>query len=129
MNRIHQSRFHAGSRSDKREAMRVAWIVYGSIDQATGGYVYDRNVIDGLRAAGDDVEIVSIAPSRMAIAGGLRLAMRIARAEVVVGDELCFRELGPAFLALRGSPAPVLLVHHLPSWEQARGWRRHAPSV
>jgi glycosyltransferase involved in cell wall biosynthesis len=37
--------------------------------------------------------------------------------DAVVGDELCFRELGPAFEALAGGPARVLLVHHLTRWE------------
>lgn len=40
--------------------------------------------------------------------------------EIIVGDELCFRELAPAFRAMgRNAAAPkrVLLVHHLTAWE------------
>jgi glycosyltransferase involved in cell wall biosynthesis len=58
--------------------------------------------------------------------------------EIVVGDELCFRELAPAFRSLaRGAVAPkrVLLVHHLTAWEtelpprrqlEARAGEQHA---
>lgn len=97
--------------------MRIAWVLYGDLDARTGGTIYDRIVVDGLRDAGDEVEVVSLAarPRRRA---GLPLALRLARlrADAIVGDELCYRELAVAFpLAIR--TWRVLLVHHLTSWE------------
>jgi glycosyltransferase involved in cell wall biosynthesis len=91
--------------------MHIAWIVYGRIDQPTGGYVYDRMIVDGLVACGHSVEVVSIAPGEDARA-------RIKDAQIVVGDELCFAEVGPAFRALEGAVEKrILLVHHLTRWE------------
>ncbi|WP_438023056.1 glycosyltransferase family 4 protein [Sorangium sp. So ce233] len=109
--------------------MRVAWIVYGALDQTTGGYIYDRLVVERLRARGDEVEVVSLDPApRSRALAGLALARRLARIDpaVVVGDELCFPELGPAFAALPRRIARALLVHHLSAWELPPGPRRAA---
>jgi glycosyltransferase involved in cell wall biosynthesis len=40
--------------------MRVVLVVYGSIDQVTGGYLYDRKVLASLQERGDRVEILSL---------------------------------------------------------------------
>lgn len=107
--------------------MKIAWVIYGELAQATGGYVYDRIVIERLRARGDEVRVVSLAPApRSRTLAALSLAARLARArpEVVVGDELCYREIAPAFLLLPRSVARVLLVHHLSQWERAPGLGR-----
>ncbi|WP_433927658.1 glycosyltransferase family 4 protein [Sorangium cellulosum] len=109
--------------------MRVAWVVYGALDQTTGGYIYDRLVVERLRARGDVVEVVSLDPAPLSRAlAGLALARRLARIDpaVVVGDELCFPELGPAFAALPRRIARALLVHHLSAWELPPGPRRAA---
>lgn len=96
--------------------MRIAWVLYGSLEQRTGGTIYDAEVVRGLARAGDDVQVVSIDEG----SSGEDLAARLRElaADVVVGDELCFRQLGPAFRALGGGGARrVLLVHHLTAWE------------
>jgi glycosyltransferase involved in cell wall biosynthesis len=91
--------------------VRVAWVLYGDLAQRTGGTIYDREVVEGLRRAGDEVRVVSLP-------GRLYRELRAFRPDVVVGDELCFRELAIAFpmLGTRG-PRRVLLVHHLTAWE------------
>ncbi len=89
--------------------MRIAWIVYGDLAQPTGGYIYDRIVVDRLRARG---EIVDVVDAHLATAAS-------GRADVLVGDALCVRELGPLFESAPDPPR-VLLVHHLPSWELER---------
>ncbi|WP_438004214.1 glycosyltransferase family 4 protein [Sorangium sp. So ce321] len=109
--------------------MRIAWVVYGALDQITGGYIYDRLVVERLRARGDAVEVVSLDPApRSRALAGLALARRLAQVDpdVAVGDELCFPELGPAFAALPRRIARALLVHHLSAWELPPGPRRAA---
>ena len=110
--------------------MRIAWLVYGDLEQPTGGYVYDRLVVDGLRAHGDELEVVDPIDATATSAA-------CERADVLVGDALCVRELGPLFEGVAGAgdagdpsaqshrdAAPrVLLVHHLPSWEIERSDR------
>lgn len=103
--------------------MRIAWILYGDLDARTGGTIYDRIVVEGLREAGDEVHVLSLDP-RARMRNGLSLAVRLARAhaDVIVGDELCFRELAVAF-PLAPRSWRVLLVHHLTSWEPELGRR------
>lgn len=81
--------------------MRVRWIVPGTLEQPTGGYIYDRSIVDYLRGEGDSVEL-----------GGS------SDVDVIVGDGLSIPELARIF---PGESAPcVLLVHHLGSWELER---------
>jgi glycosyltransferase involved in cell wall biosynthesis len=92
--------------------MRIAWVLYGDLAQRTGGTIYDAEVVDGLRRAGDDVRVVSLPRARLA------RELRAIAPDIVVGDELCFRELAVAFRLLgRGRIRRVLLVHHLTAWE------------
>jgi glycosyltransferase involved in cell wall biosynthesis len=90
--------------------VRAAWLVYGDLGQPTGGYIYDRLVVDGLRASGDEVAVVD--PRTTSLAEGA--------ADVVVGDALCVAELESRFEAASVGSARVLLVHHMPSWEIER---------
>lgn len=101
--------------------MRIAWVVYDGLAARTGGTLYDAYIVDGLRAAGDVVEVV-VLEGRGRVLGGLGLARRLRAVapDVVVGDELCFAELGPAFLLDRNERVHILLVHHLSAWEAER---------
>ncbi|MEI9952470.1 MAG: glycosyltransferase family 4 protein [Pseudomonadota bacterium] len=100
-------------------ALRVAWVVYGSLDQVSGGYIYDRLVVEHLRALGDRVTIVSLEPNAASLP-----ALARDEYDVVLGDELCFRELGPLFRAAPAGLRRVLLIHHLTAWEHAPGAKR-----
>src|SRR5262245_26045360 len=93
--------------------MRVAWIVYGSLAEPTGGYIYDRLVVEGLREAGVEVEVVSIEPGDAASLVHDRV--RKTNPELLVGDGLAMHELAPLFE--RSTTPSVLLIHHLTSWE------------
>src|SRR5689334_11237973 len=108
--------------------MRVAWIVYGPIDQPTGGYIYDRILAQRGRDAGDEVVVVSLEPGSSA--DDLVARLFAAEADAIVGDALCVREVAPAFERLSASGdaggvvrprARVLLVHHPKSWEKELG--------
>jgi len=98
--------------------MRITWVVYGRLDQPTGGYVYDRLIVAGLRRAFDDVAVLSLQPG----AGGRELVnLDREPPDVVVIDALCIPDVAARLAAVRG-PALVLLVHHLTSWEvEVRG--------
>jgi glycosyltransferase involved in cell wall biosynthesis len=94
-----------------RSPVRIAWLAYGDLGQPTGGYVYDRLVVEGLRAAGDEVAVVDPLSLTTATTEG---------AAVLVGDALCVRELGPIFEGASRGVGRVLLVHHFTSWELER---------
>lgn len=40
--------------------MKIGLIIYGSLDTVSGGYLYDRMLVEHLRSQGDSVEIISI---------------------------------------------------------------------
>ena len=40
--------------------MHLALVIYGSLDTVSGGYLYDRMLVQHLREQGDEVEIVSL---------------------------------------------------------------------
>lgn len=41
-------------------SLRVGWMIYGSLGTMSGGYLYDRMMVEGLRAAGHRVEVISL---------------------------------------------------------------------
>ncbi len=103
--------------------MRVGLTLYGSLDGQSGGFRYDRKLVEGLRAAGDTVEVVEL-PWRSYPRGLLdalspsvqdRLAVDV---EVMVQDELAH----PSLVGLnRKLPYPVVsVVHHLRASEPRR---------
>ena len=99
------------------QPLRIAWVVYGSLEQISGGYIYDRLVVEELRRLGDQVTVVSLEP-------GVPVPELSRRDfDVVVGDELCFRELATLFGAAE-APRRVLLIHHLTAWEHQPGPER-----
>lgn len=95
--------------------MRVGFVIYGDLDRVTGGHIYDRLVVEQLRELGDEVTVISLEP-------GLRSQLDLAAFDVLVADELCFRELSGLFATAPTGLRRVLLVHHLTAWE-------HPPSA
>ena len=41
--------------------MALAFLVPGPLDQLTGGYLFDRMIVEGLRAAGRAVDVIELA--------------------------------------------------------------------
>lgn len=40
--------------------MRIGFVIYGSLDQRSGGYLYDRQLVKELQKTGDQLDIISI---------------------------------------------------------------------
>jgi glycosyltransferase involved in cell wall biosynthesis len=40
--------------------MKIGFVIYGSLDTLSGGYLYDRKLVEYLRSQGDSVEIISL---------------------------------------------------------------------
>lgn len=120
--------------------MTIGFIVFGSISSRSGGYLYDRYLIEELRSAGHRVEVISqrrpwdhpfFYPLEL-LAGWSRRTRRQLAAlnpEVVVIDELNHAAaLGLLpFLRRLFSRTPVVgLVHHLRRDEPEVTWRKPA---
>src|SRR5512144_171788 len=40
--------------------MRIAFVAYGSLDQISGGFIYDRALVSALRSIGHEVDVFSL---------------------------------------------------------------------
>lgn len=103
--------------------MRIGLLIYGSLETLSGGYLYDRRLVADLRAAGDQVTVISL-PWRNYLAHlGDNLRVRLPQGlDVLIQDELNH----PSLIAAnrRPHPSPVIaLVHHLRCSEERPGWR------
>jgi glycosyltransferase involved in cell wall biosynthesis len=96
--------------------MRVGLTLYGSLDERSGGFRYDRQLVAGLRRAGDTVEVVEL-PWRDYARGLLDNGSRAFRrrldvdVDVMLQDELAHPSLVRTNRHL--SYPIVSIVHHL----------------
>ncbi len=103
--------------------MRVGLTLYGGLDGQSGGFRYDRKLVEGLRAAGDTVEVVSLPwrsyPRGLADALSPSVRDRLAvDVDVMLQDELAHPSLVGVNRAL--SYPVVSVVHHLRASEPSR---------
>ncbi|WP_336338429.1 glycosyltransferase family 4 protein [Haloarcula brevis] len=103
--------------------MRVGLTLYGSLEAQSGGFRYDRKLVEGLRAAGDTVEVVEL-PWRAYHRGLLDNGSRALRrrlgvdVDVMLQDELAHPSL---VYTNRALPYPIVsVVHHLRASEPRR---------
>ncbi|MCX6064318.1 MAG: glycosyltransferase family 4 protein [Chloroflexi bacterium] len=103
--------------------MRIGLVIYGSLDTLSGGYLYDRKLVEYLRAQGDQVEIISLPWRNYAAHLGDNFSFRLPSGlDILIQDELNHASL----LGANGRPHayPVVsLVHHLRCSEQRAGWQ------
>jgi glycosyltransferase involved in cell wall biosynthesis len=112
-------------------ALKVGLFIYGSLDTLTGGFLYDRLLVEHLRARGDRVEILSVPwrtyPAHLADNLSAKLLQKLveARVDVLVQDELNHPSLFLLNQRLRMRvPCPIVsIVHHLRSVEARPAWQ------
>lgn len=93
--------------------MNIGLIIYGSLNTLSGGYLYDRKLVEYLRSQGDTVEIISLPWRNYAAHLTDNFRFRLPpNFDLLIQDELNHPSL---IFANRGRhPYPVLsLVHHL----------------
>ncbi|MFW6126686.1 MAG: glycosyltransferase family 4 protein [Thermodesulfobacteriota bacterium] len=111
--------------------MRVALVLYGDLDLVSGGFLYDRMLVDYLRGQGEEVEIIPLAWPSYArglldnLSHRLKRGLVSIRADVILQDELAHPSL---FLLNRGlcgpgRPPVVAIVHHLRGSEARPAWQ------
>jgi glycosyltransferase involved in cell wall biosynthesis len=110
--------------------VHIGLIIYGSLDTLTGGYLYDRMLVEQLRHQGDEVELISL-PWRSYprhLSDNLRWALwrrlRQAGFDALLQDELNHPSLVWLNRRLRKSvPYPIItIVHLLRSSEPRPAW-------
>src|SRR5882672_8623344 len=113
--------------------MRIAFMLLGELDRVSGGFLYDRMLVDRLRARGHTVDVVSLpwrSRTRSVTANLRALPPALAGADVVVQDELCHAAVFAGNRQLRRAGVPVVaLVHNLGSLEPLGRGRALARAV
>lgn len=111
--------------------MNIGFVIYGHLDQVSGGYLYDRMIVNRLRSMGEKVEIISL-PARNYLFSFMdnisnNLSENIAKnkTDLLLQDELCHPSLFYLNQRLRKKlKCPVIsVVHHLRSSEIHPEWQ------
>ncbi len=103
--------------------MRIGLLIYGSLDTLSGGYLYDRKLVEFLQRNGDEVEIISL-PWRNYLAHLTdNLTFRLhSRLDLLIQDELNH----PSLIRANRHPHPypiISLIHHLRCSEKHPSWQ------
>jgi glycosyltransferase involved in cell wall biosynthesis len=109
--------------------MRIGLIIYGTLETISGGYLYDRKLVEHLRSQGDQVRIISLPWRNYSrhlldnFSRSLQKKFLELEVDVLIQDELNH----PSLAWLNGKihePFPMIaLVHHLRSDELRAGWK------
>src|SRR5215211_2145573 len=104
--------------------MKLGLVIYGSLETLSGGYLYDRKLVENLRAQGDTVEIISLPWRNYAahLTDNLWFRLPPQNFDILIQDELNHSSL---ILANRQKhPYPIIsLVHHLRASELRPAWQ------
>lgn len=111
--------------------MRLGLVIYGSLKTVSGGYLYDRKLLQYLQGRGDEVEVISIPwrPYGRALLDNFSptLFERLSRAscQLLLQDELAHPSLYRLNYRLRRrvSYPLVAIVHHLRCCESRPPWQ------
>lgn len=107
--------------------MRVGLVIYGPLSTMSGGFLYDRKIVEHLRGSGDEVEVISLSwdsyPRLLTHNFSRSLQRRVEGLglDLLLQDELNHPSLFRLNRSLKGIPK-VSIVHHLRSRESHAGW-------
>jgi glycosyltransferase involved in cell wall biosynthesis len=97
--------------------VRIAFMLLGELERVSGGFLYDRMLVERLRARGHLVDVVPLpwrARRRSGTAALRPLPPVLAEADVVLQDELCHTAVFARNRQLRRAGIPIVaLVHNL----------------
>ena len=103
--------------------MKIGLVIYGSLDTLSGGYLYDRKLVEYLRAQGNTVEIISLPWRNYAAHLGDNFSFRLPLGlDILIQDELNHPSLIAANAQRHKYPV-ISLVHHLRCSELRPGWQ------
>jgi len=113
--------------------VRLGLLLYGSLDLLSGGFLYDRILVDYLRSRGDEVEVISLPWRSYPVSlldnfsGALLRRLRQAPLDLLLQDELAHPSLFWLNRRLKSAPPyPIIsLVLHLRSCETHPPGKQH----
>lgn len=105
--------------------MKIGLVIYGSLDTVSGGYLYDRKLVEYLRAQGDTVEIISLPWRNYGAHLMDNFRFRLPQGlDILIQDELNHPSLIGANAGKHPYPV-VSLVHHLRCSELRPQWQNN----
>ncbi len=110
--------------------MRVGLLIYGGLDTVSGGYLYDRKLVEYLRVQGDEVQIISLPWRNYAahlgdnFSGALLQHLVNLDVDILLQDELNHPSLFLLNQRLKSRVSyPIIsIVHHLRASERHPFW-------
>ncbi len=103
--------------------MKLGFLIYGSLDTLSGGYMYDRLLVEYLRKQGDSVEVISLPWRNYAAHLTDNFTFQLPTGlDILIQDELNH----PSLIAANHRPHPypiISLVHHLRCSELRPKWQ------
>jgi len=103
--------------------MKIGLVIYGSLDTLSGGYLYDRKLVEYLRTQDNTVEIISLPWRNYAAHLTDNLYFQLpSNLDILIQDELNH----PSLIAANAKkyPYPIIsLVHHLRCSELRSKWQ------
>jgi glycosyltransferase involved in cell wall biosynthesis len=113
----------------QRAALRIGLVIYGDLETLTGGYLYDRKLVEFLRSRGDVVQIFSLPWRNYGKHLLDNLSQRLIRSvseaqlDVLLEDELNHPSLFRLNRKLKTSYPIISIVHHLRCSELRPDWQ------
>jgi glycosyltransferase involved in cell wall biosynthesis len=109
--------------SNITQTMRIGFVIYGSLNTLSGGYMYDRKLVEYLRAQGDSIEIISLPWRNYAAHLTDNFSFNLpGNLDILIQDELNHPSLIGA--NREKHPYPIVsLVHHLRCSELRPNWQ------
>jgi glycosyltransferase involved in cell wall biosynthesis len=105
--------------------MHIGLVIYGSLDTISGGYLYDRKLVEYLRSQGDVVEIISLPWRSYTVHLLDNIRFKLPRKlDILIEDELNHPSLVVPNRRKHSYPV-VSLVHHLQSSELRPAWQNN----
>jgi len=99
--------------------MNLGLVIYGSLEQRSGGYLYDRRLVEALQQSGDQVALISL-PARSYARNlldnfdpQLRRRLQTAQYDLLLQDELNHPSLFWLNRRLHTAGAPIVAIVHL----------------
>jgi glycosyltransferase involved in cell wall biosynthesis len=111
--------------------MRIGLLIYGNLNTQSGGYLYDRKLVEHLLDQGDQVEIISLAPRNYGrhladnFSTSLLRCLKSLHLDILLQDELNHPSLFwlNRRLHQQADFPLVSIVHHLRSNESFPAWQ------
>ncbi len=100
--------------------MRIGLIVYDDLEKGSGGYLYDRKLVEHLRNSGDRVEIIEVPQKERSLQNiehnfskELEKNIEDKELDILIEDELCFLSLFQLNKKIDNEVEIISVIHHL----------------